>query len=113
LLKGGFAYDPKKGLIESDRAAHLVVIQDGRFRYEILGVKADGGEAWAIRRPTSSSSTHESAVVLDDVRDFFYDSLIYNTDSLDTLEGEVQALLDRTLMSPLLAKEIGPDKMCR
>lgn len=113
LLKGGFAYDPKKGLIESDRAANLVVIQDGRFRNEILGVKAAGGEAWAIRRPTSSSSTHESEVELEGIPDFFYGSLIYNTDSLDTLEREVQALLDRTLMSPLLAKEIGPDKICR
>lgn len=50
LLNGGFSYDRAKGLV-ADAAArppNLVIITDGRFRNEVLAVKAIGGKAWRV-----------------------------------------------------------------
>lgn len=54
LLGGGFNYDRAKGLAKQTEhtvnqpTPNLVIITDGRFRNEVLAVKAIGGKAWRV-----------------------------------------------------------------
>ena len=95
LLNGGYEYDKKDGLIPNPKATApgLVVISDGRFRNEILKVKAIGGTAIKIYRPNSDSSTptagmpnHSSELEISGIPGHFFDVEVKNDGSLDVLK---------------------------
>jgi len=58
LLGGDYDYDRTLGLLpKTGHINHLVVISDGRFRNEILAVKAIGGKAIRVVRPDEENQS--------------------------------------------------------
>lgn len=94
LLVGGVTYSREKGLQTASHPGYeFVVITDGRFRNEIINVKAIGGRALKVVNPVDESSTvenagikgHASEAQLKGVPDSWY-NLILNNDKKKGLE---------------------------
>lgn len=106
LLNGGHAYVANDGVVSKTDDPHLaetkdpdwVVVIDGRFRNEILNIKAVGGVAVRIVNPTSfkqSFSDHRSETELGGVPGHFYDMILLNDKAhgLKALERAVDELM--------------------
>lgn len=92
------------GYTNDHPAASFVVITDCRFRSEMAGVVAAGGEIWRIRRPeTDGVSTglakHASETEMDGIPDAEFHRIIVNDGSLDDLRMKVTAALAQFLDS--------------
>lgn len=100
LLGGGWAYRRTSGLLRTDpehayTQGNLVVIPDGRFRNEILAVRAAGGVTIKIVSLdgglTGKAGLHSSETEQDGIPDNWFDCNIYN-DKAYGLEGLEQAV---------------------
>lgn len=86
LLGGNCTYTAQEGLKESDDNHNFVIVSDGRFRNEIVGVKALGGVALKIISPVADNSAVEKAGVANhrseseqrSIPDYFFDAIIMN-----------------------------------
>ena len=99
LAQGTYSYDQVKGITKDPRKpVEMVVISDGRFRNEILGVKKAGGYVIRIKDPHApppSSTAHASETSLNAIPDHFYDAVLINDKKRGTLflENEVFRML--------------------
>lgn len=90
LLNGTHSYTQEGGLQKGNSPRHappLVVIDDGRFRNEVLKVKRGGGGALLLLRPETDGdgSTHASETSLETVPRQWWDTTILNDDTVTTL----------------------------
>lgn len=88
----------------NDYKPSFVVITDCRFRSEMAGVVAAGGEVWRIRRPetdkTSSGLTqHASEVEMDTIPDGEFNRVIVNDGGLSDLRTKMSAALSQFFSS--------------
>ncbi len=110
LLSGNGTYTPQEGFKESTDNHNFVVISDGRFRNEIVGVKALGGVAIKIQSPSSDNSAVEKAGVAGHrseteqmgVPNHFFDAVVHNDKSkgLATLEYIVKDTVETLFLEP-------------
>lgn len=80
----------------------FVVITDCRFRSEMAGVVAAGGEIWRIRRPdtdvsSSGLANHASETEMDGIPDAEFHRVIVNDGTLDQLKTRMSAALTQFL----------------
>jgi len=102
LLAGRKSYDRAIGLVERTSLAAppaLVVITDGRFRNEVLKVKARGGRAYRIERGsgtqegfTQAAREHASESEQDSIPPWWFDGTLYNSGSLLEFEKALTLL---------------------
>lgn len=62
LLRGNHTYNKTYGLVEEAGASggpSIVVITDGRFRNEVIAIRALGGEAWRVHAPGNNAKAIE------------------------------------------------------
>lgn len=89
LLAGGWEYDRTTGLRSKDGAVSgLVVITDGRYPNEVLGVKRQGGKVVRIdrtRKAVAPKQQHHSETSLDKVPYLWFDAVIENYGDLTQL----------------------------
>jgi hypothetical protein len=92
LLAGGYRYTRASGLVHSaDLGYNVAIVTDGRFRNEVLNVKAVGGIALKIIRPKNDAHAaveqngakdHASEKELGTIPRHFFDGEIVNGGSL-------------------------------
>lgn len=94
LLAGGCDYDRTVGVRKDDVSYALAVITDGRFRNEVLNVRALGGAALRIDRASDTSAVeaagvkgHASEKELTGIPSHFFSGEISNTGTLDQLRA--------------------------
>ena len=111
LLRGGFLYSRTRGVIADKNApgAQFTVITDGRFRNEILNVKALGGKALQVFNPADEADRakvdaagvkgHSSETELRGIPREWYDFIIENdkTKGLDGLRVLVDLIMSDEL----------------
>jgi hypothetical protein len=101
LSNPNLCYKPNEGVRErlpQERSweSGLIVITDGRFRNELLGVMRVGGFAVKIERTqTGPSMSHMSETELKDIPLIFFDAIILNNDSLDFLRVKVDQMVSK------------------
>jgi hypothetical protein len=93
LLGGGYGYDKAEGLFKTDAVAtglsgdaEFVIITDGRFRNELMGIKAVGGSCIKVQNPTPADNAVERAGVAGhrseseqkQIPDSYYDFIVTN-----------------------------------
>lgn len=101
LLSGDCTYNAQSGLKSCDGArTDVVVISDGRFRNEIIGVKSIGGIAIQVLNAAGpkSSDIHRSESEQLEIPGHFFDAIIHNDkqfglDSLYVVVGEAMEYL--------------------
>lgn len=73
-----------------------VVISDGRFRNEVLRVKAAGGIIIKVDGETNLTTNHQSEVEVATIPQFWYDVVIENNkaDGLEALREKVEAVVN-------------------
>jgi hypothetical protein len=89
LLGGGYDYDKTKGAVARAGArCGAVIISDGRFLNEIIGVKSAGGVVVKVENPDQDAgvNNHISETELDTVPAYLYDYVVVN-DKKNGLEG--------------------------
>lgn len=100
LLEGGQTYDRRVGLIESPTSfAGSVIVTDGRFRNELVGLKVQGFKVVNITAPavpgTAAIATHGSEREQKTIPQHWFDARIFNSkDGLGKLEEQVRRLVD-------------------
>lgn len=77
---------------------NFVVLTDCRFRSEMAGVVAAGGEVWRIKRPNNDASStgianHASEMEMDSIPDGEFNRVINNDGTLGDLKARVSAAL--------------------
>jgi hypothetical protein len=99
LLSGGQSYHRLTG-ITSDRATNYdyVVITDGRFRNEVVGVNLVNGVTFHVTRPGQTAGNvgiagHQSEKELDGIPAHFYTDPIVNNDTFEQLFYHVDSLM--------------------
>lgn len=85
------------GILDTNKA-DLVVITDGRFRNEILGVKYTNGTVVSVKNtenPDVGISKHPSEMELDSVPYFWYDKIIINNkeNGLEHYKEQIQQMM--------------------
>ncbi len=101
----GRAYEPSiwiDGALKKAREALIadaegIVISDGRFRNEIVGVRSAGGYAWKIEgSSTLTAASHASEIELASIPPSFFDAILYNDKVHGTkaLSFSVHTMLD-------------------
>jgi hypothetical protein len=103
LLSGGFDYTKENGLIASESAPpDWAIVSDGRFRNEILNIKAVGGIAIKIINPDDKPievgvQGHRSESEQKNIPDHFFDYLLYNNkeEGLVKLKAIIHRLMGR------------------
>lgn len=103
LLSGDVAYSREHGLTEvpGQPAYPVVIITDGRFSSEIIGVKTIGGVAVNIVRNANMRGAAEAAGVkghaseaeLDGVPPHFYDHRLNNNHDIPGLQQQIDAMV--------------------
>ena len=107
LLTGGCTYIPYHGVVpdEGNPGYGLVIISDGRFRNEILGVKKVGGRILKVINPVGAEVNaaekagvvgHRSEAEQRNIPPWFFD-VIYTNDKTTGLEGCQRKSLDAAL----------------
>jgi predicted kinase len=95
LLTGGYTYTPDKGLSECDSSrVDLVIISDGRFRNEVLGVGKAGGITVRVHKAGVLADSHQSEVEVLTIPSFWFDYAVENFGTLDDLHTMSMDLLD-------------------
>lgn len=111
LLGGGYRYERTKGLVADEGYAGpgAVIVTDGRFKNEVLGVKALNGAAMLIQPATNvdASATeragvagHASEAEQKSIPKHFYDLVIENDKSYGLLALENVMNRAATLIAP-------------
>ncbi len=110
LLSGGSTYTAQEGFKLSDDNYGYVIISDGRFRNEIVGVKALGGVSIKIDSPSADGTAVEKAGVAGHRSEaeqrgmpaHFFDAVISNdkANGLEALEYMVKETVDTLFMAP-------------
>lgn len=101
LLSTQSVYGCRSGVCGADGLHNsLVVISDGRFRNEILKVKAQGGYVVKIIDPhAKKSDKHQSETELDTVPEWWFNEVIVNDKterlSMEILAARVENMLTR------------------
>ena len=102
LLGGPNDYDRTKGLVFAAKPAPLVVITDCRYKNELAKVRANGGVAIRILRPSTDRiqdiggiSGHQSESELAEIPLDDFDAIITNDGTVEDLQREVDAALSR------------------
>jgi hypothetical protein len=97
-----FCYKPQTGIKPREKpdlrwGPTGVVITDGRFRNEILGVLRVGGKALKIDRPTMgpNNSPHRSETESTEIPLSFFDYVIHNNSSLRDLKIKASAIIEK------------------
>ncbi len=90
------------GMTSDVKPPSFVVITDCRFRSEMAGVVAAGGEVWRVRRPDTDVSSsglvnHASEVEMDGIPDGEFNRVIVNDGTLDNLKHKLSAALTQFL----------------
>jgi len=90
------------GMTSDTKPPSFVVITDCRFRSEMAGVVAAGGEIWRIRRPETDVTSaglvgHASETEMDSIPDAEFNRVIVNDGSLDDLKRKLSAGLTQFL----------------
>lgn len=80
-----------KSLVTS--VSDIVVVSDCRFRNEILKFSELNSVSLKIKRNQESKSTHVSETELDTIPDWFFDEIIDNNGSLESLYKQVEEVL--------------------
>jgi len=96
-------YKPQTGIKAREKADLKwgptgIVITDGRFRNEILGVLKVAGKAIKIDRPGvvgSINSTHQSETEVTQIPLNFFDYVIHNDSSLKNLQIKVDSIIEK------------------
>ncbi len=94
-LDGEMSYDRTTGLTaEPGKSVDYVVITDGRFRNEVLGVSAVNGVSFRVHRPDQVTQTvgikgHASEKELDGIPSHFYTETLMNDKDIPALFGAV------------------------
>jgi hypothetical protein len=94
-------YKPQTGLKQKEKADLKwgptgIVITDGRFRNEILGVLKVGGKSLKIDRPIASvSSTHQSETEVTQIPLNFFDYILHNDGSMKNLQIKADSIIER------------------
>lgn len=84
ILAEGGSYDRTKGHVPGEQRPAFVIISDGRFRNELLGVKAMGGAAVLIVNPAEKGadfSGHVSEKEQESIPEWWYTCKIINDKS--------------------------------
>jgi hypothetical protein len=111
LLAGGQDYDRTVGLCGPDvmaKPCNLVVITDGRFRNELLAVRAAGGATVKIEAQgsglTGTAAAHASETEQNSIPESWFDVVLENDKSLglESLQKLVLYLADRLQPGPRL-----------
>ncbi len=110
LLGGHGTYTAQGGFKESTDNHNFVIISDGRFRNEIVGVKALGGVAIKIHSPSADNSAVEKAGIAGHrseteqlgVPNHFFDAVVHNDKAkgLATLEYIVKDTVETLYLEP-------------
>jgi hypothetical protein len=120
LLGGGYMYDRNTGLNGHPSAPFippsLVVITDGRFRNELLAVRAAGGATVRIQSPgaglTGEAAKHASETEQNSIPASWFDVVLTNDKNhgLKGLEAAVGWLAEHHFPArPLEASSLSPD----
>jgi energy-coupling factor transporter ATP-binding protein EcfA2 len=135
LLAGGCSYDRAKGLtsLDENRATpdkilaeqtqgfDFVIITDGRFRNEIVNVKAIGGTTIEVMAPykhdtigEAGVANHRSEAELKAIPNHFFDFVIVNDKEhgLEALKRLAHTLVNKST-KPLLFATAWPEDICR
>lgn len=99
---------PTRGLVFTPAAVpappRIIAITDGRFRNEVLKVKAKGGVAYRIVRPegvqegfADAAKQHASESEQDGIPNWWFDRVIYNDRTLTHFEHEIANMARYTL----------------
>lgn len=105
-LNGGYDYDRSRGLYEAQHAIpSFVIITDGRFANEVVGVSRIGGRNIRIINPAPTDDakkveaagvkSHQSELELKSIPSHFYDIELENdkTKGLEHLRGLVRKMI--------------------
>lgn len=104
LLHGGWGYNRTEGLFERPGFGGypFVAILDGRFRNEILNAKSEGGVAILLTRPAHDGKAdiggvkgHASEVQLDGTPTHFFDEILLNNKTIQSLQNKVYVTMER------------------
>jgi hypothetical protein len=104
LSNSDLCYTPQYGVkprLPQNRSweSGLIVITDGRFRNEILGIQKVGGIAVKIERSQIGyNSFHTSETELKGIPLTFFEAIIENNDSLDFLRIKVDQMVSKLLI---------------
>ena len=115
ILRGGFKYDPTTGIERitpsTPEGPDVVIITDGRFKNELLAVRAINGVVVNIVDGSNGVSDAERAGIIghpseteqNSIPNHFFDYIIYNDKSMgvSALEGKVNKLI-QALGNPVL-----------
>jgi hypothetical protein len=88
------------GATSDTKPPRFVVITDCRFRSEMAGIIAAGGEVWRLRRPetdqtSSGLAQHASEVEMDGIPDSEFNRVIVNDTNLAELRTKTSAALSQ------------------
>ncbi len=111
LLGGGYDYSPQYGLIVAPASNYdFVIISDGRFRNEIVGVKAMGGVAINVVAKDADGSRAEAAGIVGHRSEteqrglppYIFDAVIHNDKKgLEALEYQVKETVETLFPDPM------------
>lgn len=96
LLGGDHQYKPETGLVvcKGDSPPPLVLLTDGRYANEVMGVKLAGGVAWRIVRPDLQQNDFHSSERIE-IPSTFFDRTIVNDGDEKELAKKVALALGR------------------
>lgn len=96
LLTKPFKYEPVHGIQSTSYPNDYVIINDLRFRDEILAVKAKGGAVFRMKTKGNNNDSHISETELDSVPDHWFDDVIYNNkDGIENLQKHISWVMNR------------------
>jgi hypothetical protein len=97
--KGGLGHGVKGDSYAADTGPRFkgVVISDCRFVNEFEAIRKAGGKIWRIKRPEEglqgSAGQHRSETEQDGVADDYFDTIIYNSSTLESLQMRLDSLM--------------------
>lgn len=96
LLGGDHQYKPETGLVvcKGNSPPPLVLLTDGRYANEVMGLKLAGGVAWRIVRPNLSQNDFHSSERIE-IPSTFFDRTIVNDGDEKELAKKVALALGR------------------
>lgn len=107
ILEKGLDYDPLKGPVKGPRSPRFVTITDGRFRNEVIAMKAAGGFVVNVTSPTETglageAGKHASEAEQDSIPQSWYDVVLINDKSkgLEALQINVRYMTNTLLFPP-------------
>lgn len=95
ILDQCYGYDKTLGLQRYiNQPKDYVIIEDIRFRNELLQVKQAGGLVIKLVGATDNKDTHVSETELDTVPDHWFNAIVYNDGDLATLYYKLHTIME-------------------